>query len=732
MKVNFFKLKVCFLHAIAATCALAGFYLTPLAFDLYYNLVYFRLRQTEYSLTPSKLWILVYLALLATESVVLAIAIWLTPNNNSDLRPTKRTSFWQIFLTASIFVLCIASIILICLKKLSIIWTAIVILILITIVSLLLITFFCRIFSQECSEYSEAIKPGLLTHKNQSPNESQENLAQSEKRNSCTGKIIQWFENFFVGDLNTSSWYSWDFIILCTNFIFTVYQSYLLIDTLESFMFPDDDDEYLNYSQTNSEILGLSTYYIGVVFLIFYSLESLCYCCHKLAEYIASSRTPNTTSFSSRRFWSIFDWFTQCRYKNPSSITVMPRPIWIKAIVLVLGLISPVLAQMIDHAFMLVTMKHRSNSRDDRKPTELEETEFARNDTEFNRLQNNLVFSGIILGVADLLVLFSTDKLSVRHQVEERINKKVRYGEILLADKEKWVDDIMNSLNKEKIKDLIEFIVLTFIAIFNSPLTANGYGLAMRAWLGIKDPITDPNIKIFFLKFLEHFFIHNCKMFSLFFLLYTLSPQEYCNYETKLYDECVINTYVYKPEAMIVILIYFTAVHLINGIHLDRTWVDLWEQFTVISGSKELKKHEPKLGKTGLSHGFNASDRLKNLCYPVCLAVYFPIALINAVYRAIFFEPFYNSPATIVFYHSTMFSVIVVGISIGMSFVPPVVHPNANAFFYLFLSGSIIGILVAIAYFWVSPIIHNDVNFSPNEQKRKANEYWEQLMDSSK
>ena len=96
-------------------------------------------------------------------------------------------------------------------------------------------------------------------------------------------------------------------------------------------------------------------------------------------------------------------------------------------------------------------------------------------------------------------------------------------------------------------------------------------------------------------------------------------------------------------------------------------------------------------------------------------------------YRAIFFEPFYNSPATIIFYHSSMLSVVVVAIATGMRFVPPEIHLNSNIFFGLFLFGSILGILVAIICFSVSAIIHNDVKFSPNEKKRKADEYWEQI-----
>ena len=144
-------------------------------------------------------------------------------------------------------------------------------------------------------------------------------------------------------------------------------------------------------------------------FLTFYGLESLCYTCHKATEYIGSSRLRNTTSFCLRGFWRFFDLLTHNRYKNLSSpVTVMPRPLWIKTLVLISGLISPVLAQKIEQLFMLLTMKLRSNSRDDRKPTELEEIEYARNDTEYNRLQNNLVFSGIILGVIDLTVLFTT------------------------------------------------------------------------------------------------------------------------------------------------------------------------------------------------------------------------------------------------------------------------------------------------------------------------------------
>ena len=234
-----------------ATSVLAGFYLTSLAFDLYYNLISLRLRQTELSHIPSKLLILSYLALLATESVVSAITIWLTPKNNIGLPPAKWTFFCQIFLAVLIFVICIASIILICLKKLSIMLTGISIMIIISLVSLLWMTSYCRIFSEECSEYSKALVEVHPIHKDQSPNDSQENLGRPEKRPRCTEKIIQWCKSDY-----------WKIITSIFGIIFTVYQLILLYGTLEEFVLPNNDESPCG----GFEIAGLSCLHIGICF----------------------------------------------------------------------------------------------------------------------------------------------------------------------------------------------------------------------------------------------------------------------------------------------------------------------------------------------------------------------------------------------------------------------------------------------------------------------------------
>ena len=166
----------------------------------------------------------------------------------------------------------------------------------------------------------------------------------------------------------------------------------------------------------------------------------------------------------------------------------------------------------------------------------------------------------------------------------------------------------------------------------------------MRVWLGIKDPTID--IKIYLLKFLEHFFAHKIKMLSILFVIYALLPHMYKhNIHGNVY---VLRYYLHKPETVIVILVYFAVVHVINGILLDRTWADFWDQFKqikVISGNKELKKrdqkNETKLEKTGQNHGFKTSYSLRNLCYlcynlcyPILFTFYVPIALINAIIQS--------------------------------------------------------------------------------------------------